>query len=167
MKQTMVRILSLASLGLALALIALPAVAQSAGNSAKAKAVGEKGDEPRINQLIADWGMAYQKHDVAVLQRVLADEYFGTDANGTVYRKKDEVALVKSGQVEFISNEMLSPMEVKTYGGTAVLHSHSRFHATVKGEDYAGEFRATIVLVKRGGRWQAVSWQHTRVRGSR
>jgi len=167
MKQTVLRILTLASLGLAVALIVFPALGQSTNNPAKVEIAREKGDEQMINQLVSDWGAAYDKRDPATLDRVLADDYIATDANGKVYAKENEMALVKAGQFVVSSSERLASPKLRVYGDAAVKNFHARLNAKLKGEDYSGEVRTTVIFVKIDGRWQVVSWQQTWVKGSR
>jgi len=56
-----------------------------------------------------------------------------------------------------------SEMNVRTYGGAAVIAGRSTIKADVKGEKVSGEYRFTDVWIKQDNRWLAVASQVTRI----
>jgi len=52
---------------------------------------------------------------------------------------------------------------VRLYGDVAVLTYRYQSTETYNGRNSGGDYRVTRILVKRGGRWQLVGGQETRV----
>lgn len=93
-------------------------------------------------------------------QRTLAEDYVAITPLGTVTTKQDTVSARKSGQLRYDSINV-SDMVVRLYGDTAVVTARADVKGHQLGEDFSGPYRYTRVWIRRGGRWQAVSYQAT------
>ena len=117
-------------------------------------------DELELTQLVKDLNEAVVKADLAVLERVLHEDYVHNRPNGVVEDRAQYLENRKARRVDF---ESLVPdeMEVRVYGDTAIVTGRS----TAKGKDQYGKMdeqrRWTRVLVRRDGRWQFVHFQAT------
>jgi ketosteroid isomerase-like protein len=119
-------------------------------------AQGPSAVERDILKLENDWSTAWQKKDVAFLQRLFADEYLSTDQDGNTFTKSQELANVTSAGTA-LTWFALTDMKVHVYGDTAVVTGLNTTKATLNGRDTSGAYRFTDVLVKRDGRWQCVA----------
>ena len=68
----------------------------------------------------------------------------------------------KTGQSKLTSDE-LSDMKVHVYGSTAVITGKADVKGMLRGKDATGQIMFTRVYVKKGGQWQSVAFQQTRV----
>jgi hypothetical protein len=93
-------------------------------------------------------------------QRNLADDYLAITPLGLVVTKSDTVAARRSGQLRYDSID-ISDLVVRVYGNTAVVTGRADVKGKDLGEEFNGPYRFTRVWVRRGGRWQAVSYQAT------
>ena len=117
-------------------------------------------DELELTQLVKDLNEAVVKADLAVLERVLHEDYVHNRPNGVVEDRAQYLENRKARRVDF---ESLVPdeMKVRVYGDTAIVTGRS----TAKGKDQYGKMdelrRWTRVLVRRDGRWQFVNFHAT------
>jgi len=116
--------------------------------------------EKKIMQLERDWGDALTKHDIAALDRILADDHTVITKDGSVLTKAQELAKHGESADELFDFE---PMKVRVFGDTAVVSGGHREKSQYHGRDTSGHYRWTDLFVKRNGRWQAVASQLTRV----
>ena len=117
-------------------------------------------DERELTQLVKDLNEAVVKADVAVLERMLHEDYVHNRPSGVVEDRAQYLENRKARRVDF---ESLVPDEIKVrvYGDTAIVTGRS----TAKGKDQYGKMdeqrRCTRVLVRRDGRWQFVHYHGT------
>jgi ketosteroid isomerase-like protein len=117
-------------------------------------------DQRELTQFVKDLNDAVVKADVAVLERVLHEDYVHLRPHGMVENRAQYLENRKARRVDF---ESLVPDEIKVrvYGDTAIVTGRS----TAKGKDQYGKMdeqrRWTRVLVRRDGRWQFVHFQGT------
>ena len=112
--------------------------------------------EDEIRQLEREWGDAFERGDMAALDRFMADDYILTDPLGNVRSKAESLAALKSNEVRFESTRS-DDVRVRINGDTAVVTGRSTFKGRYKGWSMAGQYQYTDVLVKRRGSWMAVS----------
>lgn len=113
-------------------------------------------DEEEIRQVEIEWGEAFEHHDVATLDRLMADDYFLTDPLGIVRSKAETIAAIHRNQILFQSTHS-DDVKVRVNGDTAVVTGRSKFRGRYKGWSMAGQYQYTDVLVKRNGCWKAVA----------
>ena len=75
-----------------------------------------------IESLETQWRKALLDSDIPPMGRLLADDYLGINANGTLETKADALAARRTGQIR-ISAFDLENVKVHVYGDTAVVTS--------------------------------------------
>lgn len=118
--------------------------------------------EQQVKKLEIQYADAGVKKDVAVLDRVLADDFTETDPDGFVHTKGEEMASLKSGE-DVIFSYAYGDMKVRVYGDTAVVTYVDKQKETFKGQDVSGTSRWTDTWIKRGGSWQCVASHGSKV----
>jgi ketosteroid isomerase-like protein len=118
--------------------------------------------EQELIKLEREWGDAFVKQDAAVYDRIEAADFVGTDALGGVYTRAQDIAGVKNGEWK-VQSFQLSDMKVRVYGDAAVVMGQFSQKAQHKGVDRTHVGRFTDTWVRRGGRWQVVASQATRI----
>lgn len=118
--------------------------------------------EQILIQMERDWSEADIHKDAEVLKRILADDWIGIDFEGTALNKDQALhgVVSDSGSLE---STVLRNMKVRVYGKTAVVTGIDTETGDYHGKDSSGRYLWTDVFVQRGGRWQAVSSQSTRL----
>ena len=100
------------------------------------------------------------RRDAEFSQRTLAEDYVAITPLGQVTTKQDTLSARKSGQLRYETINV-SDMVVRLYGDTAVVTARADVKGHQLGEDFSGPYRYTRVWVRKGGHWQAVSYQAT------
>lgn len=143
-------------------LAALPAVSAQRV-SARPTVMADTGDPETIREIRDMERQAREAslhRDADFSQRTLADDYVAITPLGQVTTKQDTVSARKSRQLRYETIDV-TDMVVRLYGDTAVVTARADVKGTQLGEDFSGPYRYTRVWVRRGGRWQAVSYQAT------
>ena len=112
--------------------------------------------ENEVRRIESDWGDAFERKDMATLDRLMADDYILTDPLGIVRTKAESLAAIETSALLFESTES-DNVNVRINGDTAVVTGRSTFKGRYKGWPMAGKYQYTDVLVKRRGSWTAVS----------
>jgi len=112
--------------------------------------------EQELLKLEQDWTNALVKADVAFLDRIRAEDYTWTDAQGVVWNKAQSDAALTSGE-DVISSMVVDDMKVRVYGDAAVVTGRNTMKETLKGKDISGQERFTDTWIKKAGRWQCVA----------
>jgi ketosteroid isomerase-like protein len=112
--------------------------------------------EQELMKLENGWADALVKVDLAFLDRILADDYIFTGADGKVSNKAQEIASVKSGE-SVVTSAANDEMKVRVYGNVAVVTGRWTSKQTLKGTDISGQYRWTDTWVKIAGRWHCVA----------
>jgi hypothetical protein len=115
----------------------------------------------KLNQKIR---AASLKGDSATVKELYADDYVSISAiTGAPSTKADLIENLKSGKLKYDSIDV-SDMKVHVYGPTMALATAK---AEVKGkfgdQDITGSYRSARLFVKRGGKWQVVFFQSTKI----
>ena len=118
--------------------------------------------DEELKKLETDRAAAVVKGDVATLEKQTSDDYTLINMNGQMSDKSQMVNAFKTGQSKLTSDE-LSDMKVRVYGNTAVITGKADVNGTLGGKDATGQIMFTRVYVKKGGQWQSVAFQQTRV----
>jgi ketosteroid isomerase-like protein len=118
-----------------------------------------------IEGLESQWREAQLTDNVATLDRLLADDYLGISANGTLETKADVLALRRSGQLK-ITQLDLSDVKIRVYGDTAVVTSKVDLTGKNGDRDISGHYRYTRVYNYRNGQWRIVSFEASRAGSS-
>jgi len=126
-------------------------------------------DEQELIQAEKDWSDAYLKHDLATIDRLLADEYVGIDGRGIMTTKTDEIEEAKPPKPNApappftVLGESVTDFKVRVYGNMAIVNA--RVIEKVKSGDQEKEiqYRRTTAWVKRQAKWQCVSFHGSRI----
>ena len=122
-----------------------------------------------VIRLEREWSAAFLRHDVAALDRIIADDFVGTDGRGVMSTKADEIQEARAVAPDapappfVILNEVLSDMKARLYGEVAVLTSRNDESVRTGDREMVLVYRRTTVWVKRRGRWQCVSFHASRM----
>jgi ketosteroid isomerase-like protein len=114
-----------------------------------------------IRAMEKQWNDARAHADVATLDRLLADDWTVTHANGTTDTKARYLADLKSGARKFSGDVTESDLSVRFYGDTAIASGSSESSVTLNGQRQGGSLHFTRVYVKRNGAWKMVVTQAT------
>ena len=118
-------------------------------------------DREQIIQLERDWTRAFVTNDVAANDRVVADDYLGTEPSGKRITKADLSADLKSGAVPLASNHLNEDdLTIRFYGETAVVNGSESWKQK---DGKSGRYIWTDIFVKRNGKWQIVASQDLEV----
>ena len=115
-----------------------------------------------IEALEQRWRDAIISNNVSEMDHLLADDYIGISANGTVETKAQALAARKAGTVK-ITQLDLNDLKVRVYGDTAVVTSKADLSGTNGQSDISGNYRYTRVYNKRLGQWKIVSFEASRM----
>jgi ketosteroid isomerase-like protein len=135
-------------------------IASLASASWLAATPGQLSARSQILLLEADRGDALMKADTAAIARMTADEFVEISRLGLLRTKADNLRDVASGALKITSFKQDS-ISVQVYGDVAILREITDNAGSFRGFPFAGRLWVTRVFVKRDGRWQAVSMQHT------
>jgi ketosteroid isomerase-like protein len=118
-----------------------------------------------IDQLEEAWRNAILKADTVAMGALLADDYMGITAHGTLQTKEQTLSRIASGRAHYTALE-LSDRKVRFYGTTALVTSLAQVTGSnADGEDISGSFRYTRVYVRNAqGKWKIVSFEASRIR---
>ncbi len=100
--------------------------------------------------------------DVATLNEVIADDLVYTHSSARQDTKKSLIDAMISGQTVYTG---LVPSEVKAQdcGDAVVLTGIARISVLANGKPNSFGVRFTEVYARRGGKWQMVVWQSTKL----
>lgn len=100
--------------------------------------------------------------DIATLSAVLADDLIYTHSSARLDTKQSLIGNMQSGSTVYQS---VVPSDVKAQdlGDSVVLTGVARIKVTSGGKPMDFGVRFTDVYAKRGGNWQMVTWQSTKL----
>ena len=129
--------------------------AASSGNDAIKSAISGMEKELREGNL---------KGDTSAAEKYLADDYHSfSAATLQAVDKKTAVDMLKSGKAKYSALDV-SGDTVEVYSPTlAIAHGEANVKLTVNGKAADGKYHYARVWTKRGGKWQAVWLQTTKV----
>jgi len=116
-----------------------------------------------IEQLEERWSKAMVRADIPALEVLLAGDYMGITANGTLQTRDDLLASVRSGALHFQAIEV-SDRKIRFYGTTALVTSRAEVTGSGPSGDLSGAYRYTHVYARTAtGTWQIVSFEASRI----
>ena len=125
-----------------------------------AQATSNPAVEDSIRALEQARGQALLSADTVALSRMTALEFNELTRFGTVRPRSANMREVASGVLRLTSVHFDS-LQVRVYGDVAILQGITDNTGTFGGMPFSGRIRYTRVFVRRDGRWQAVTMQHT------
>jgi uncharacterized protein (TIGR02246 family) len=111
-----------------------------------------------------DMNQAIVRGDVAMLERIFADDFTVTNPSGKIISRAQDLEEIKIGDNKLVQLNH-DEIRVRVYGDTAVLSGRSRSTLQYKGNISKGPRRFTNVYVKEDGHWRIVDHHVTNVVG--
>jgi ketosteroid isomerase-like protein len=105
---------------------------------------------------------AMAQQDVATLKELLADDLIYTHSSARLDTKQSLIGNMESGATVYNAVEP-SDVKAQDVGSAVVLTGVARIRVTSGGNPNAFAVRFTDVYADRGGKWQMVAWQSTRL----
>ena len=102
------------------------------------------------------------KGDTAALEKLLADELSYTHSNAQVQDKAAFISDIKTGKIKYLTVEP-TDQKARVFGTTAIVTGGASVHVVQNGNDLTFKIRYTDTHIRRGGSWQMVAWQSTRL----
>lgn len=111
-----------------------------------------------LQQFIEDWAKAELAGDPGFLAGILDTDYLAVGPRGFMLTKEDWVQRYASGDLR---NEAFTfqTNKIRLFGDTAIVTGQQNQNTYYRGQGMPGEFRATLVLVRRADGWKLVSLQ--------
>ena len=105
---------------------------------------------------------AMAEKDIATLNQLISDDLIYTHSSARLDTKKSLIGNMESGSTVYTS---VVPSDVKAQdlGDTVVLTGSCRIGVNSGGNAVNFGVRFTDVYANKGGRWQMVTWQSTRL----
>ncbi|HEY0760630.1 MAG TPA: nuclear transport factor 2 family protein [Acidisarcina sp.] len=116
----------------------------------------------QVEQLELEWRQAVLDNNANAMDHLLADDYVGISANGTIETKSQVLAQRKAGTVRLTQLD-LNDVKVRVYGDTAVVTSRVDLQGKNGERDISGRYRYTRVYNRRLGQWKIVSFEASRI----
>lgn len=117
--------------------------------------------EKYIKESEQQWAESAKNRDIALIDRIVAADFLGVAPDGTFYHKSNELARVKRGDDQVLSNHVIH-IKVRFFGETAVAQGDESWEH-FKGDPQPSSYVWTDTWVKRDGRWQIVAAEGLRV----
>ena len=118
--------------------------------------------ERQLVAIVEDWARAARAADARALERLFADDFSATTADGRVRSKREYIADFVSGSRR-IDELTLGNYHARVHGNAAALTHGGTLRGTQDGRDASGRYRWTHFFVRTGGRWRVVATQATRL----
>jgi ketosteroid isomerase-like protein len=120
--------------------------------------------EQELLRLQREWLDAYQKHDPVALERIEADDFTLTEADGKVTTKAEDIASIRNAKPPQPDDSFeVEDVKVRVYGETAILMGRVILKYRNKGQLVVERYRYTDTYLRRRGRWQVFASQLTRL----
>jgi ketosteroid isomerase-like protein len=105
---------------------------------------------------------AMAQKDIKTLNELIADDLIYTHSSARLDTKQSLIGNMESGSTVYTS---VVPSDVKAQdmGDTVVLTGSCRISVNAGGRPNSFGVRFTDVYANKGGRWQMVTWQSTRL----
>lgn len=107
---------------------------------------------------------AMAQKDIATLNALLADDLVYTHSSARLDTKQSLMRAMESGSTVYTAVEP-SDVQAQDLGDAVVLTGSARISVMSNGNPNSFGVRFTDVYVNRGGQWQMVTWQSTRLPG--
>lgn len=115
-----------------------------------------------LRRLDEQWAAATVRNDAETLNQLLAPDYVSIDSKGRTVQRTDILRAIANERVKITVNKGYNYL-IRVHGDVGVVMHHTSFMGSLNGQDTSGEYRATHLYVRRGGRWQLSSSQTTSV----
>jgi len=121
--------------------------------------------EKEVRKLEREWLDAYEQHDAAAMNRIVAADFTITYSNGAVHTKADIMKMIGSPRPPAAPSFTFSTEDVqaRVEGDKVILTGRVLQKGERNGQPMIMQSRYTDTYMKREGRWQVVASQLTRI----
>jgi ketosteroid isomerase-like protein len=105
---------------------------------------------------------AMAQKDIATLKTLLSDDLIYTHSSARLDTKQSLIGNMESGSTVYTAVEP-SDVKAQDLGDAVVLTGSCRISVMSQGRPNSFSVRFTDVYANKGGQWQMVSWQSTRL----
>jgi hypothetical protein len=105
---------------------------------------------------------AMAQKDIATLNALLSDDLVYTHSTARLDTKQSLIGAMESGRTVYTAVEP-SDVKAQDLGNAVVLTGAARIGVMSSGNPVSFRVRFTDVYVNKGGQWQMVAWQSTRL----
>ena len=105
---------------------------------------------------------AMAQKDIATLNAVLSDDLVYTHSTARLDTKQSLIRAMESGATVYTAVEP-SDVQAQDLGDAVVLTGVARISVMARGNPNSFSVRFTDVYANKGGQWQMVTWQSTRL----
>ena len=120
------------------------------------------GNGNRVIALDAQRMTAMSQGDVGTLNALIADELVYTHSSARLDTKNSLIENMQSGKTVYTA-VVPSDVQAQDYGDTVVLTGNARISVNSGGNSMNFGVRFTDIWVNKGGNWQMVVWQSTKL----
>jgi hypothetical protein len=120
------------------------------------------GNEQKIIDLDRKRMSAMAQKDVTTLKALLSDELVYTHSSARLDTKQSLIGAMESGSTVYTAVEP-SDVKAQDLGDAVVLTGSCRISVMSNGRPNTFGVRFTDVYANKGGQWQMVAWQSTRL----
>ena len=117
---------------------------------------------PMIIELDRKRMTAMAEKDIATLNAVLADDLIYTHSSARLDTKQSLIGNMESGSTVYTS-VVPSNVKAQDLGDTVVLTGECKISVNANGRPNSFGVRFTDVYANKGGKWQMVTWQSTKL----
>jgi len=142
-----------------IALLALCSIAGSAGHAADA---GRDADAAALRRISDGWDAAIVRKDERAIAGNMAEDFRQIDGHGNLETKKSFVDGIVDPKLTF-DPYTVEDFEVRLYGDVALLSGRTHMTGKYDGKVFESNYRYIDIYVRRGGAWQIVSVQITKL----
>ncbi len=152
------------ALGVLLGFLTLSAIPFSAAErKVKLPRESRRSDTRAIESMEQQWRTAIVNGDVAVMDKLLSDDFLAISARGTLSDKQQYLHRVSTHATQFSTFDLVD-LKVRVQSGSAVAVSQAHIEGVLEGRPIEGTFRYTKVYVRgAGGTWRITNFEATRV----
>ena len=120
------------------------------------------GNGPIVIDLDKKRMTAMAQKDIATLSTLLSDDLVYTHSSARLDTKQSLIGNMESGSTVYTAVEP-SDVKAQDLGDTVVLTGACRISVMSQGRPNSFSVRFTDVYANKGGKWQMVAWQSTRL----
>ena len=120
------------------------------------------GNAEKIIELDRQRMSAMATKDIAILNRLLSDDLIYTHSSARLDTKRSLIGAMESGATVYTAVEP-SDVVAQDLGNAVVLTGVAAISVTSGGNPNSFRVRFTDVYADKGGQWQMVTWQSTRL----
>ncbi len=125
----------------------------SCSRSSSAEDSNVTADLERLNQM---WERAWLDKDVALVEKLMADEYVFIAPNGQMLDRQAILKIIQSPSYH-LDNGTRTEVIIKQVGEDAAVVVHrSQAEGSFEGTSFKDDHRCTMLCVRRGGEWRVI-----------